>query len=76
MIIRTVNIICLAVLFLELAILAANLIFKKRAERIAFLRGFRSGGCAMIYIIAVPLYCLGYVYAGGGLLESFFKATS
>ena len=76
MIIRTVNIICLAVLFLELVILAANLIFKNRAERIAFLRSFKSGGCAMIYIIAVPLYCLGYVYGGGEVIPSFFKATS
>ena len=42
MIIRTVNIICLAVLFFELAILTANLIFKNSAERIAFLRSFTS----------------------------------
>ena len=36
----------------------------KREKRIAFLRGFKKGKCAIVYITAVPLYFIGHLFAG------------
>ncbi len=71
-----VTVICLAVLCIELAGVVLNVITKSRADRIAFLRGFKKGAFALIYVTAIPLYCTGHMYAGSNFLEAFFSAIS
>lgn len=37
---------------------------KDRYERITYLRNFKKGKCLLVYIIAIPLYFVGYFYGG------------
>ena len=67
---------CLVLLFAELIFVLANLIFKKRAQRITFLRSFKKGKCAIIYLTAIPLYFVGHLYSGKPILESFFSSIN
>lgn len=73
---RIVTIASLALLVLEVLYLIANFIFKKRGERIAFLRSFKNGNCAIIYLTAIPLYFIGHLHQGQDILNAFFTAIS
>ena len=46
------------------------------SKMISFIRGFKKGKCAIIYIAAVPLYCIGHMYAGQGFISAFFSAIN
>lgn len=52
------------------------LIVKKRQERIAFIRSFKKGKCVAIFLIAIPLFCLGYLYSGVNVIESIFTSIT
>lgn len=70
------TVICLALLLGEALYVVVNACSKKRHERIEFLRSFKKGKCAVIFITAIPLYVVGHMYAGEGFLNSFFKAIN
>lgn len=53
-----------------------NTILKSREKRIAFLRGFKKGKCALIYVVCVPLYCMGIIYAESGFFKALFTSVS
>ena len=72
MIYRLLTGLCLLVLLFELAFVIVNVVLKKRPRRIAFLRSFKKGKCAIIYLTAIPLYCMGHIYGGQGFLPAFF----
>ncbi len=76
MIINVVTAICACVLVAEAVFVIINAFKKNRAERIMFLRGFKKGKCAIIYVTAIPLYCMGHIYNGQDLLKAFFGAVS
>jgi hypothetical protein len=76
-----------AVLLLVLVVIAGYVVVKfigkkdktreeKRKERIKFIRRFKLGKCAVIYIAAIPLYWMGYARTGVNALESFFIAIN
>lgn len=71
-----ITVLCLVILILESLIVIINVALKKRSQRIAFLRGFKKGKCAIIYITAIPLYCIGHMYAGRDFLGAFFDAVN
>ena len=68
--------VCLCLLVAELIIVAMNCFVKNREKRIRFLRSFKRGKCAVIYLIAIPLYCAGHMFAGSGFLRAFFDAVA
>ncbi len=72
-IITIVTAICFAVLSAETVRGLINIIFKGRLQRIRFLRGFKKGRFAVIYIAAFPVYCLGHMYAGQNFIKAFFN---
>ncbi len=78
--IRIVTVFCLAVLVLEFILLMTKgilkWIFNKRPQFIAFLRSFKKGKFAVIYISAIPLYFVGHVYAGQDYLLAFFNSVN
>ena len=74
--IYAVTIICLALLFAEVLFVIVSALAKERTERITFLRSFKKGKCAIIYITAIPLYLIGYMYAGKDFLKAFFGAVN
>lgn len=77
MMIQAVTIICLAVLAVEVLSVAYMMLskLKKRPQLIGFLRNFKKGKCALIYVTAIPLYYIGHVYAGQDRLNAFFGAV-
>lgn len=70
------SIFCMAALLLIVICFTWALLRKDRNSRIEFLRTFKKGKCAIIYLVAVPLYWLGQVYAGTGPLYAIFTAIS
>lgn len=76
LIVNIVTAVCLAGLLAELLYFVIALAVKKRAERISFIRGFKKGSCVIVYLITLPLFFLGYWYAGDGVLNSLFEAIS
>ena len=74
--VNAVTAICLILLTAEVFYVAVNVIVKKRPEKIAFIRGFKKGKFAFVYLAAVPLFCAGHMYAGRDFLASFFDAIN
>ena len=68
--------ICLGLLIIQGIYMLINIFVKKRPEKISFIRGFKNGKCAMIYLTAIPLYWIGHIYAGKDVLNSFFVAIN
>ncbi len=68
--------ICLALMVLECVHVVTNLIRKPHKDRIAFLRSFKKGKCAFIYVTAIPLYCMGQMYTGQNPVNAFFNAVN
>lgn len=68
--------ICFALLTAEVLYVIIKLCLKDRASRIAFLRSFKKGKCAFVYISAIPLYFIGHLYAGQPVIDAFFGAIN
>lgn len=68
--------ICFALLTCELIYVFYNLVFKDRRGTLAFLRNFKKGRCAIVYVIAIPLYLIGHLYVGTNFPEAFFSAVN
>ncbi len=76
MIYTVITAICLLVLILEVIFVIVSIITKKRSQRIKFIRSFKKGKCAVIFLTAIPLYCIGHIYKGSGFLKAFFSSLS
>ena len=75
-IVTVVTLVCLGALALEALGFIISCAVKKRPERIAFIRGFKMGNCALIFITAIPLYWVGHVYCGQSVINGFFSAIN
>lgn len=49
---------------------------KSRRDRIKFIRGFKKGNCAIIYVAAIPIYFMGIFHSTGELINSVFAAIN
>lgn len=71
---------CLIVLIFEIFyiiyLLTKFLLLKKQHEHISFIRSFKKGKCAIIFLTTIPLYWIGNFYADKDLLSSFFYSIS
>lgn len=74
--IKIITAVCFAVLCLETGRGLSKILFKGRKERIAFLRSFKRGRFAVIYVTAIPLYCMGHMYAGQSFVKAFFNSVA
>jgi len=68
--------ILLAVLAAILAVTLVRIFAKKRADRLKFIRGFKKGKCAIIYLVAIPLYWMGLVYGGTAIAQGLFGSIT
>lgn len=70
------SIVCIAILL----IISLGCIFaiftKERGKRIEFIRKFKKGNCAIVYIATIPLYFIGHIYAGQKILPALFSAIN
>ena len=69
-----VTIACVVLLFGELLGFTLYYLFgaKTRKEKVEFIRSFKNGKFAFVYIIAAPLYFIGHMYGGMNFGDSFF----
>ena len=74
--VTVVTLICLGALALEAMGFIICCAVKKRPDRIAFIRGFKMGNCALIFITAIPLYWVGHVYSGQSVINGLFTAIN
>ena len=75
---RIVTILCLGILSIFVIAVLVNISLKirKRAELITFFRSFKKGKFAFIYIVAIPLYFIGFIYSGSDIPQSLFSAIA
>ncbi len=74
--INIVTAVCLVLFTAGVVYVCVNIFRKNRSQRISFIRGFKKGKCVAIFISAIPLLCLGYVYDGIEIFESILTAIS
>lgn len=68
--------ICLAIFAILIIYVLGCLILKKHKEKIEFIRGFKKGKCTIIYLVAIPLFCIGHMYEGSNFMNAFFVALN
>lgn len=71
-----VTAICFALLTGFGVYFAVACLCKKHRARVEFVRSFKKGKIAIIYVISIPLYFIGHLYAGKTWLESLFQAIN
>ncbi len=76
MIRHIITAVSLTTLIVWLILIIINCLAKNRSDRISFIRGFKKGKCVVVYLAAIPLYCMGYIYSGKFFLEAFFESVS
>lgn len=45
-------------------------------QKIEFVRKFKKGNCAVVYLVAIPLYIFGYLHGGKDCLTAIFSSIS
>ncbi len=58
----TITLFCLVAFFLEVIGFFFYYILKKRPDRISFIKNYKKGKCAIIYLIAIPMFWIGIMY--------------
>ena len=71
-----VTAVCFAAFLLECAAVILACAMQTRPQRIGFIRSFKKGKCVLIYVTAVPLYWVGYVFGGVSPLQALFDAIN
>ena len=67
--------ICLALMLLIVFSTIFKLATSSRAERLLTVQNFKKGKFAAIYVVAIPLFILGYMYNGSDFLLAFVNAV-
>ncbi len=75
-IINVVCAICCIVYSILIIYVLGCLILKKYKDKIEFIRSFKKGKCTIIYLVAIPLFCIGHMYANESFLNAFFVALN
>ncbi|MBQ2735363.1 MAG: hypothetical protein IJF33_05975 [Clostridia bacterium] len=71
-----VSIVCCVILGIIGAGYLIAICRKHRSRRVEFVRKFKKGNCAIVYVVAIPLYWIGMIYKGEGILPAFFTAIN
>ncbi len=74
--INIITAICLALFTIEVLYIVIGFFIKNREGRINFIRGFKKGKCFAVFIVAIPLFYIGYWFKDQSLIESFFSALT
>ena len=73
--INIVTAVCFALFTLVIAGVALGFARRDRAGRIDFVRGFKKGKCAIVFVICVPLLSLGYLYDGEQIVRALLDGV-
>lgn len=79
MVYSIISIICIAIMITLVAYLIAKFLKYDRAEKIEFIKSFKKGKCAIIYLVAIPLFFIADTFVGKSvgvsILDSISKAV-
>lgn len=67
---------CIAVLLSIAVGCIVAIVRRKPSEQIDFIRKFKKGNCAIVYLASIPLYWIGHIYGGQDILPAFFSAIN
>lgn len=67
---------CITVMAALVVFLVVKFCMCDRAEKIEFIKNFKKGKCAVIYVVAVPLFFIAALYTGKGIAASVFESIS
>lgn len=73
---NVITVICFALLTLSVAYVIYSFITKTRADRISFIRGFKKGKCIAVFLVALPLISIGYIYDGANVLDGVLSGLA
>lgn len=73
---NVISVICLIFLALYTAITVVKTLISPRKEALSYLRNFRKGRFAFIYVSMLPLYMIAFLYNGTALHLAFFKSLT
>lgn len=76
MVYSVISLICIAIMLAFVAYLVARFCKCNRAEKIEFIKNFKKGKFAVIYIVSLPLFVMANIFAGKDVAVSIFDAIS
>lgn len=76
MIYSIISILCIAIMITIVVYLVAKFLKYNRSEKIEFIKTFKKGKCAIIYLVAIPLFFMANIYARQEVLYSFFTSVT
>ncbi len=71
-----VTAICFALLTAEVLYVIISYFRRNRSGRIAFVRSFKRGKCAVVYLSVIPLFFIGVLFSGRDVLESLLLSIT
>ena len=71
-----VAIVCMAILLGNIAHIVYKMCVFNRAERINFIRNYKKGKVAIVYLVIMPLYFLAFYYVNKDIIGAFKSAMS
>ncbi len=74
--ISLISLLCIAIMLGLVAYLVVKFLRYNRAEKIEFIKNFKKGRCAIIYLVAIPLYFIADYCAGKSLGFCIFDSIS
>ena len=74
MVYNIVSIICLVIMAILVIVLLIKYIREDHDGRIRFIKRFKIGKCAIIYIVSIPLFIVMGMYDGKDFIIAFFQA--
>ncbi len=74
--INGVTAVCLVALIVQAAAWFVMLFCRGRTKDIEFLESFKKGQFAIVYLTAIPLYIIGFMYSGKDFVKAFFSSVS
>lgn len=76
MVYNIISALCIATMLAYVVYLIVKFCRCNRAEKIEFIKNFKKGKCAVIYVVALPLYFIANLFAEKTVVASVFEAIS
>ncbi|MDE7164389.1 MAG: hypothetical protein K2O04_03095 [Clostridiales bacterium] len=71
-----ISIVCILIMLAIVVYLIVKFLRCNRSGKIEFIKNFKKGKCAIIYVVAVPLYIMAALYANKSILYAIFYSIS
>ncbi|MDE7406136.1 MAG: hypothetical protein K2M89_04625 [Clostridiales bacterium] len=76
MVYTVISAVCILIMVTLVAYLIVKFCRYNRSEKIEFIKNFKKGKCAIIYVVAIPLIIMTGMYSGREFGNAFFYAIS